>query len=104
MKALDINIESWEGLAANCMMCRSTLHQHLKSGEEKLVNPEVGKRTCRKERNNSNRPETAHKCDSCSRDCFSYAGLYSHTATIEQTGQPGCTPMIKLDRRRPYDV
>ena len=25
-------------------------------------------------------------------------------ATIEQTGQPGCTPMIKLDRRRPYSV
>ena len=26
----------------------------------------------------------------------------SDAATIEQTGQPGCTPMIKLDRRRPY--
>ena len=26
----------------------------------------------------------------------------SDAATVEQTGQPGCTPMIKLDRRRPY--
>ena len=26
----------------------------------------------------------------------------SDAATIEQTGQPECTPMIKLDRRRPY--
>ena len=70
MKALDIITESWEDLAANCMMWRSTLNQHLKSGEEKLVNAEVGKRACRKERNNSNRPETTHKCDFCGRDCF----------------------------------
>ena len=26
----------------------------------------------------------------------------SDAATVEQTRQPGCTPMIKLDRRRPY--
>ena len=26
----------------------------------------------------------------------------SNTSTIEQTGQPGCTPMIKLDQRWPY--
>ena len=25
----------------------------------------------------------------------------SDAATVEQTGQPGCTPMVKLDRRRP---
>ena len=25
----------------------------------------------------------------------------SNAATIEQTGPPGCTPMTKLDRRRP---
>ena len=28
----------------------------------------------------------------------------SHAATIKQTGQPGCTPMIKLDGWRPYHV
>ena len=26
----------------------------------------------------------------------------SHAAIIKQTGQPGCTPMIKLGRRRPF--
>ena len=36
MKALDINTESWEDLAADRMMWRSTLNQHLKTGEEKL--------------------------------------------------------------------
>ena len=79
MKALDINTESWEDLAADHIMWRSTLNQHLKSGEEKLVNAEVGKRAGRKERNNSNRPaETTLKCDFCGRDCFSHIGLYSH--------------------------
>ena len=75
MKALDINTKSWVDLAANRMMWRSTLNQHLKSGEEKLVNAEVGKRACRKERNKSNRP---HKCNFCGRDCFSHVGLNSH--------------------------
>ena len=78
IKALDINTGSWEDLAADRMMWRSTLNQHLKSGEEKLVNAEVGKVARRKERNNSNRPETTNKYDFCGRDCFSHIGLYSH--------------------------
>ena len=36
----------------------------------KLMNAEVRRRACGKERNNSDRPETTHKCDFCSRDCF----------------------------------
>ena len=44
MKALDVNTKSWEDLAANRTMWGSTLNQHLKSAEEKLVNAEVGKR------------------------------------------------------------
>ena len=78
MKAPDINTESWEDLAADRMMWRSTQNQHLKSGEEKLVNAEVGKRARRKERNNSNRSKTKHKCDFCGSDRFSHIGLYSH--------------------------
>ena len=78
MKALNINTESWEDLAADCMIWRGTLNQHLKSGDEKLVNAELGKGAFRKERNNSNRPETTHKSHFCGRDCFSHIGLYSH--------------------------
>ena len=62
-KELNINTESWENLAADRMMWRSTLNQHLKSGEEKLLNAEVGKKIRRKERNNSSRAETTHKYD-----------------------------------------
>ena len=78
MKALDINTDSWEDLAADHMMWRSTLNQHLKTWKKKLVNAEIGKRACRKERNNSNRPETTHNCDFCGRECFSHIGLCRH--------------------------
>ena len=46
--------------------------------KEKLLNAEVARRPCRKDSNNSNRPETTHKCEFCGRDCFSHIGLYSH--------------------------
>ena len=84
MKALDINTESSEDLAAYRMMWRSTLNQHLEKGEKKLVNAEVGKRACRKERNNSNIPETTNKCDLCGRDCFSR--MYSRWSNLIDGG------------------
>ena len=78
MRALDINTESWEGLANDRSRWRSTLNKHLKSGEEKLMNMAAVKRTSRKERNNSSGPDSIHRCDHCDRDCLSRIGLYSH--------------------------
>ena len=104
MKALDINNESWEDLAADRMMWKSTLNQHLKSGEDKLVNADVGKGACRKERNNSNRLETTHKCDFCGRDSFSPHRSLQPQATLQQSNRQNnqdVLPLIKLDRRRP---
>ena len=37
MKVLDININSWEDLAANCTSWRSMLHKQLQSGKKKLT-------------------------------------------------------------------
>ena len=104
IEAHDINTNSWEDLAADRMMWKSTLNQHLKTGEKKLVNAEVGRRVRRKKRDNSNRPETTHECEFCGRNCFSHIGFYRHKrrCTIEQTGQLGCIHMINIDRRRPY--
>ena len=104
MKALDINTDSCEDLAADRLMWRSTLNQRLKTGEKKLVNAEVGKSACRKERKNSDRPETIHKCDFAAEivSPTSVSTATSDAATIEQTRQQGCIPMIKLDRQRPY--
>ena len=78
MRALDIDTESWEGLAVDRSRWRNTLNKHLKSGEAKLMNEATDKRTRRKERNKSNRLETTHRCDHCHRDCHSRIGLYSH--------------------------
>ena len=62
------------------------------------LSAEAAKRAYRKERNNSNRPETTHKCDFCVRDCFSHIGFYSQKQhSNKQTGQPGCTPMTRHD-------
>ena len=93
-------------LGGTCMMWRSTLNQNLKSGEEKLMNAEVGQRAHRKKRTNSNRPETTHKCNFCGRDCFSQISLYSHKRrcnnwTDRTTKMYSESPMIKFDRRRP---
>ena len=97
MKAQDINTESWEDLAADRMMWRSTLNQHLTTGEEKLLNT-VGDRACRKERS---RPDTTHNVTFVAEivSPTSVSAATSDAATIEQIGQPGCTPVIKLIKR-----
>lgn len=77
MKALDINVNSWENVATNRTVWRSMLYQHLKTGEEKMAAEAAAKRARRRERI-ANRPESSHKCDRCDRDCHSRIGLFSH--------------------------
>ena len=76
MKALGININSWEDLAADRTSWRSTLQKQLQTGEEKLLAAAAEKRARRKE-TSANRPESIHICDLCGRDCHSRIGLYS---------------------------
>ena len=59
MKATDINTDSWEDLAADRMMWRSTLNQHLKTGENKLVNAERSTTTLTDQRPHTNVTFTA---------------------------------------------
>ena len=77
MKALDININSWEDLAADHTSWRSTLHKQLQSGEKKLTVVAAEKRAHKKE-TAANRPESMHRWDLCDQDCHSHIGLYSH--------------------------
>ena len=49
MKALSININSWEDLAADRTSWRSTLQKQLQTGEEKLSAAAAEKRARRKE-------------------------------------------------------
>jgi len=78
MKAVDINTESWESLAANWSKWRDALTKHLKSGEEKLTQAATERRVRRKQRDSLDRPETEHRCSLCNRDCHSHIGLCSH--------------------------
>jgi len=78
MKAVDINTESWESLAANWSKWREALTKHLKSGEEKLTQAATERRVRRKQRDSLDRPETEHRCSLCNRDCHSHIGLCSH--------------------------
>ena len=77
MRALDININSWEELAADHTSWRSTLHKQLQSGEKKLTVAAAEKRAHKKE-TAANRPEPTHRCNLCDRVCHSHIGLYSH--------------------------
>ena len=82
---------------------RSTLNQHPKTGEKKLMNAEAGRRACRKEGNSSD--QRSHTNATFVTETVSPTSVSSATSdagTIEQTRQTGCTPMVKLDRRRPY--
>ena len=76
-KVLDININSWEDLAANCTSWRSTLHKQLQTGEKKLSVAAAEKQAHKKE-TAANRPGSTHRCNLCDWDCHSHIGLYSH--------------------------
>ena len=100
MKALDINTESWEDLAADRLMWRNTLNQHLKTGEEKLVNAEVRKGPVASSATPTDQRPLANATFVA--EIVSSSTATSNAATIEQTGQPEYTPMIKLDGQGPY--
>ena len=87
MTALDINTNFWEDLAADRIMWRSTLNQHLKTREKKLVNADAGRRAHRKERNNSNRPETKQKCGLLWQRSFLPHRSLQPQATLQQSNR-----------------
>ncbi|GCC43826.1 hypothetical protein chiPu_0027768 [Chiloscyllium punctatum] len=77
-KDIYIIMASWEWLAADCMRWRSTLNQHLKTGEKKPMSAAADKRARKKECSSSSRSVTTYRCDLCDRDCHSSIGLFSH--------------------------
>ena len=73
MKALEIDLESWEYIAADRSSWRCLLHKQLKEGEEKITNEAIKKRTRRKEKTTTDSAASTHICFSCSKDCHSRA-------------------------------
>ena len=78
MKAVDIDIMSWEGLASDRTEWRSALKQNLETVEEKRMVAAADKRAHRKEDSSSIRHETTHRCDVCNEDCHSRIVFFSH--------------------------
>jgi len=77
MKALSINIDSWETVANNRTEWRNMLRRQLRSGEERMAAEAAEKRARRRERA-ANISVSTYKCDRCDRDCHSRIGLFSH--------------------------
>ena len=73
MRALEIDLESWEYIAADRSSWRCLLHKQLKEGEEKITNEAIKKRTRRKEKTTTDSAASTHICFSCGKDCHSRA-------------------------------
>ena len=88
MKALDTNTKSWEDLAADHMMWRSALNEHLKAGENKAGECRSTKKGLQKEAQQpkQTRPHTNATFAAEIVSPTSVSTATSDAATIKQTG------------------
>ena len=86
LKALDINIQCWEVMAADRNSWRSTLQRQLKAGEEQIQTLAEEKRARRKARTSEADPATIHTCVRCGKVCLSRIELSSHSRRCASRG------------------
>ena len=81
LKALDINLDTWEDAATDCTAWRRTIEGGLSRFEETLAQRSVAGRLRRKNKaqNPPDGPAAVFPCAKCGRDCKSRIGLFSHT-------------------------
>ena len=102
MRALEIDPESWEDIAADRSSWRCLLHKQLRKGEEKITNEAIEIRTRRKEKTTTDSAASTHICYSCGKDFHSRIGLISHRRyCLEQRAQIGHS---FHDRPRPKEA
>ena len=77
MKAVDIDTETWENLAADWSQWRGAVTKHLKTGEDKLTQAATERRVRRKLCVSSVQ-QPAYTCNTCNKDCHSRIALHSH--------------------------
>ena len=81
LKALDIDVDSWETLASDRVAWKRTLKSQLPIGEAKWKEKCAEKRARRKANAAANevpQPASCFICPNCARDCKAHIGLYSH--------------------------
>ena len=78
LKALSIDLSTWENLTLDRSAWRQAVHQGLSHFEETFAQRNDAKRQQKRVRNQGTRPATDHVCLNCGRDCHSRIGLDSH--------------------------
>ena len=78
MKAVGIDTETWENLAADRSKYRGAVTKHIKTGEEKLTQAATERRARRKLCVSSIQ-QTAYTCSPCNKDCHSRMGLHNQS-------------------------
>ena len=90
MKALEIEPENWEDIAADCRSWRCLLHKQLKKGEEKITKEGIEKKNQVKKENNDRLRHI------CSHMLFMRQGLpFPHWPN---------KPQMALFRTKPYEL
>ena len=92
LRALEINVETWERLADSRSLWRGTLREHLKAGEQKLINEAEDRRLRRKEHaySESNNSVSSNICDRCYTATVTLSSVSSATkdAAADEGGMP----------------
>ena len=102
LKALDINIQCWEDMAADRNGWRSTLQRQLKVVEEQIQTLAEEKRARRKARKSEADPATIHTYVRCGKVCLSLIGLSSHSRHWASRGSTGKYHGIQLRAHHPW--
>ena len=79
LRAMDIDLTTWEAVASDRTAWRQTVQKGLSSFEQSLTQQAEAKRKRRKARGQADRPSTDFTYVQCGRDCRSRVGLSSHT-------------------------
>ena len=78
-KACNMDVDGWEELARNHTIWMQEVRRGLKRGKEKLHEMAEERHRHRKSNQCRDRSESSFICTTCSRDCHSRVGLYSHS-------------------------
>ena len=79
MKALSINIDTWETLSSERSVWKHTVHTGLSDYETSLQGKLEEKRRTRNEARMRDKSPSTFMCTHCQKDCHSRIGLHSHT-------------------------
>ena len=78
MKAMEMETNGWETLAADRASWKQAVSSGLKRSEAKLRESAEDRRTKRKERQHTPQVDSTFRCPLCNKDCHSRVGLFSH--------------------------